>query len=100
MRLAAVFLLCGSVASAQEVMAPRVIDSRDATPNFTATAPTSQGSMWIDSGGSSPLEKDFAVRVFAEEGLIFRSVGPFDLGAYVNTTDSFDQHSPARVNDS
>ena len=49
--------------------------------------------MWIDSGGSSPLEKDFAVRVFAEEGLIFRSVGPFDLGAYVNTTDSFDQRS-------
>jgi hypothetical protein len=93
MRLAALFLLCGSVASAQEVMAPRVITSRDAAPNLTATAPTSQGSMWIDSGGSSPLEKDFAVRVFAEEGLIFRSVGPFDLGAYVNTTGSFDQHS-------
>jgi hypothetical protein len=93
MRLAALFLLCGSVASAQEVMAPRVITSRDAAPNLTATAPTSQGSMWIDAGGSSPLEKDFAVRVFAEEGLIFRSVGPFDLGAYVNTTGSFDQHS-------
>ena len=92
MRLAAVFLLCGSVASAQEVMAPRVITSPDTTPNFTATAPASQGSMWIDSGGSSPLEKDFAVRVFGEEGLIFRSLGPFDLGAYVNTTDSFDQH--------
>lgn len=94
MRLAAVLLLlCGSAASAQEVMAPRVIPSGDGTPNFTATAPTGQGSMWVDSGGSSPLEKDFAVRVFAEQGLIFRSMGPFDLGAYLNTTDSFDQHS-------
>jgi hypothetical protein len=93
MRLATLFLLCTSVASAQEVMAPRIINNRDAVPNITATAPTSQGSMWIDSGGSSPLEKDFAVRVFAEEGLIFRTVGPFDLGAYVNTTDSVDQHS-------
>jgi len=93
MRLAALFLLCASVASAQEVMAPRVITDRDAAPNITATAPTSQGSMWIDSGGSSPLERDFAVRVFGEEGLIVRTLGPFDLGAYVNTTDSFDQHS-------
>ena len=93
MRLAALFLLGASVASAQEVMAPKVITSRDAAPNITATAPTSQGSMWIDSGGSSPLEKDFAVRVFGEEGVIVRSVGPFDFGAYVNTTDSFDQHS-------
>jgi hypothetical protein len=93
MRLAALFLLGVSVVSAQEVMAPRVIISRDASPRVTATAPTSQGSMWIDSGGSSPLEKDFAVRVFAEEGLVFRTVGPFDLGAYVNTTDSIDQHS-------
>ena len=93
MRLTALFLLCGSVASAQEVMAPRVITTRDAAPNITATAPTGQGSMWIDSGGSSPLEKDFAVRAFVEQGLIFRSVGPLDLGAYVNTTDSVDQHS-------
>jgi hypothetical protein len=93
MRLTALFLLCASVASAQEVMAPRVFTNRDAAPNITATAPTSQGSMWIDSGGSSPLEKDFAVRVFGEEGVIVRTVGPFDLGAYINTTDSFDQHS-------
>jgi hypothetical protein len=93
MRLAALFLLCGSVAGAQEVMAPRVITNRDARPNITAIGPTSQGSMWLDSGGSSPLEKDFAVRLFAEQGLIFRTVGPFDLGAYVNTTDSMDQHS-------
>jgi hypothetical protein len=49
--------------------------------------------MWIDSGGTSPLEKDFAVRAFGEEGLIFHTVGPFDLGAYVNTTDSMDQRS-------
>jgi hypothetical protein len=81
------------MANGQEVMAPRVITNRDAAPNITATAPTTQGSMWIDSGGSSPLEKDFAVRVFGEEGLIFRTIGPFDFGAYVNTTDSFDQHS-------
>jgi len=74
-------------------MAPRVITSQDAAPNITATAPTSQGSVWIDSGGSSPLEKDFAVRVFGEEGLIFHTVGPFDLGAYVDTTDSIDQRS-------
>src|ERR1700730_4200403 len=93
MRLTALFLLCAWVASSQEVMAPRVITNRDAAPNITATAPTTQGSMWIDSGGSSPLEKDFAVRVFGEEGLIFRTIGPFDFGAYVNTTDSFDQHS-------
>jgi hypothetical protein len=93
MRLAALFLLCASVASAQEVMAPRVITTRDAAPNITGRAPTTQGSMWIDSGGSSPLEKDFAVRVFGEEGLIVRTVGPLDLGAYVNTTESFDQHS-------
>jgi hypothetical protein len=73
-------------------MAPRVINNRDAVPNITATAPTSQGSMWIDSGGSSPLEKDLAVRVFGEESLVFRTVGPFDLGAYVNTTASVDQH--------
>jgi hypothetical protein len=93
MRFAALFLLGTSVASAQEVMAPRVITSQDAAPVITATAPTAQGSMWIDSGGASPLEKDFAVRVFGEEGLIFHTVGPFDLGAYVNTTDSIDQHS-------
>ena len=93
MRLAALLLLCSSVAGAQEVMAPRVVTSPDAAPNVTATGPTSQGSMWIDSGGSSPLENDFAVRVFAEQGLIFRSVGSFDLGAYINTTDSIDQHS-------
>jgi hypothetical protein len=93
MRLAALFLLCGSAATAQEVMAPRILTSRDTPPNFTATASTSQGSMWIDSGGSSPLEKDFAMRFFAEESLIFHSVGPVDLGAYVNTTDSVDQHN-------
>jgi hypothetical protein len=93
MRLAALFLLCAAVASAQEVMAPRVITTRDAAPKITGMAPTSQGSMWIDSGGSSPLEKDFAVRVFGEESVVFRSVGPLDLGAYLNTTDSFDQHS-------
>jgi hypothetical protein len=93
MRLAALFLLCASVAGAQEVMAPQVITSRDAAPDITATGPTNQGSMWIDSGGSSPLEKDFAVRAFGEEGLVFRTVGPFDLGAYINTTDSVDQRS-------
>lgn len=49
--------------------------------------------MWIDSGGSSPLEKDFVARFFAEEGVVVRTLGPLDLGAYVNTTDSVDQHS-------
>jgi hypothetical protein len=93
MRLAVLFLLFASVASAQEVMAPNVITSRDAAPNITGMAPSAQGSMWIDSGGASPLEKDLAVRMFAEEGLIFRATGPFDVGAYVNTTDSVDQHS-------
>jgi hypothetical protein len=93
MRLAALFLLVASVASAQEVMAPKVIIDKDAAPNVTATAPTTQGSTWIDSGGSSPLEKDFALRVFGEEGVIVRTLGPFDFGAYVNTTDSMDQHS-------
>jgi hypothetical protein len=94
MRLAVVFFLFAATASAQEVMAPKVIiTSRDAAPHITGTAPTDQGSMWIDSGGSSPLEKDFAARLFVEEGLLFHTVGPFDLGAYVNTTDSVDQHS-------
>ena len=94
MRLAALFLLAASVASAQEVMAPKVITDRDATPNITGTAPTGQGSMWIDSGGSSPpLEKDLAVRTFAEQGVVVHTLGPFDIGAYVNTTDSVDQHS-------
>lgn len=93
MRFALLFLLCASVASAQEVMAPQVITSQDTAPRITGTAPTGQGSMWIDSGGTSPLEKDFAVRAFGEQSLVFRTVGPFDLGAYVNTTDSFDQHS-------
>ena len=67
-RLTALLLLSASVASAQEVMAPRVFARRDVTPHVAATGPTTQGSMWIDSGGSSPLEKDFAIRVFAEEG--------------------------------
>jgi len=93
MRLAALFLLAASVASAQEVMAPKVITDRDATPNVTGIAPTGQGSMWIDMGGSSPLEKDFAVRTFAEQGVVVHTLGPFDIGAYVNTTDSVDQHS-------
>lgn len=93
MRLAALFLLAASVASAQEVMAPKVITDRDATPNITGTAPTGQGSMWIDSGTSSPLEKDIAVRTFAEQGVIVHTLGGFDVGAYVNTTDSVDQHS-------
>jgi hypothetical protein len=81
------------VASAQEVMAPQVITGQDNAPRITGSAPSGQGSMWIDSGGASPLEKDFAVRVFAEQSVVFRTVGPFDLGAYVNTTDSVDQHS-------
>src|SRR3954471_936146 len=34
-----------------------------------------------------------ATRFFAEEGVVVNAVGPFDLGAYVNTTDSVDQHS-------
>jgi hypothetical protein len=92
-RLAALLLLSASVADAQEVMAPRVFTSRDATPHVAATGPMTQGSTWIDSGGSSPLEKDFAVRFFAEEGAVVSTVGPFDLGAYVNTTDSVDQHN-------
>ncbi len=92
-KLVALLLLSASVAGAQEVMAPRVVTSRDARPHIAATGPTTQGSMWIDSGGSSPLEKDFATRFFAEEGVVVNAVGPFDLGAYVNTTDSVDQHS-------
>jgi hypothetical protein len=92
-RLAALLLLSASVAGAQEVMAPRVVTSRDARPNVAATGPTTQGSIWIDSGGSSPLEKDFAARFFAEEGVVVNTVGPFDLGAYVNTTDSVDHHN-------
>jgi hypothetical protein len=74
-------------------MAPQVITSHDTTPRITGMAPSGQGSMWIDSGGTSPLEKDFAVRTFVEQSLVFRTVGPFDLGAYVNTTDSVDQHN-------
>jgi hypothetical protein len=93
MRLAVLFLLCASVASAQEVMAPQVITGQDNAPRITGSAPAGQGSMWIDSGGASPLEKDFAVRVFGEQSVVFRTVGPFDLGVYVNTTDSVDQHS-------
>ncbi|MBV9885623.1 MAG: hypothetical protein JO119_03665 [Acidobacteria bacterium] len=91
-RLAVLFLLGVSAASAQEVMAPKVITTSDARPNVTATAPTGQGSMWIDSGGSSPLEKDFCVRFFAEQGVVVRTFAGFDVGAYVNTTDSMDQH--------
>jgi hypothetical protein len=92
-RLAALFLMGVSVASAQEVMAPKVITTSDSAPNITATAPTGQGSMWVDSGGSSPLEKDFAVRVFAEQGVVVRTFAGFDVGAFVNTTGSMDQHS-------
>ena len=92
-RLAVLFLLGVSAASAQEVMAPKVITTSDAAPNVTATAPTGQGSMWVDSGGSSPLEKDFAARFFIEQGVVVRTFAGFDVGAYVNTTDSMDQHS-------
>ena len=54
-RLAVLFLLGVSAASAQEVMAPKVITTSDAAPNVTATAPTGQGSMWVDSGGSTHM---------------------------------------------
>jgi hypothetical protein len=92
-RLAVLFLLGVSAASAQEVMAPKVITTSDASPHVTGSAPTGQGSMWLDSGGSSPLEKDFAARFFVEQGLVVRTFAGFDVGAYVNTTDSIDQHS-------
>ena len=91
-RLALLVLLGASAASAQEVMAPKVITTSDSTPHITGSAPTGQGSMWVDSGGSSPLEKDFAVRFFAEQGIVVRTFAGFDVGAYVNTTDSMDQH--------
>src|ERR1700759_999582 len=92
-RIAGLFLLGVSAASAQEVMAPKVITTSDANPHITGSAPTGQGSMWLDSGGSSPLEKDFAVRFFAEQGVVMRTFAGFDVGAFVNTTDSVDQHS-------
>lgn len=92
-RLAALFLLGVSVVSAQEVMAPMVLTGRDSNPHVTGTAPTGQGSMWVDSGGSSPLEKDFAARFFVEQGVVVRTFAGIDVGAYVNTTDSFDQKS-------
>ena len=92
-RLAVLFLLGVSAASAQEVMAPKVITTSDAAPHVTGSAPTGQGSMWVDSGGSSPLEKDFAARFFVEQGVVVRTFAGFDVGAYVNTTDSMDQHS-------
>jgi hypothetical protein len=90
-RLIALFLLGATVVGAQEVMAPKIIPYQDSPPKLTGMAPTGQGSMWIDSGGSSPLERDFAVRTFVEQGVIVRTVGSIDLGAYANTTDSFDQ---------
>ncbi len=92
-RLALLVLLGASAASAQEVMAPKVITTSDSAPNIAATGPTGQGSMWVDSGGSSPLEKDFAARFFIEQGVVVRTFAGFDVGAYVNTTDSMDQHS-------
>ena len=92
-RLAVLFLLGVSAANAQEVMAPKVITTSDAAPHITGSAPTGQGSMWVDSGGSSPLEKDFCVRFFVEQGVVVRTFAGFDVGAYVNTTDSMDQHS-------
>jgi hypothetical protein len=92
-RIAVLFLLSVSVAGAQEVMAPKVFTNSDANPHVTGTAPTGQGSMWIDSGGSSPLEKDFAARFFVEQGVVVHTFAGFDVGAYVNTTDSMDQHS-------
>src|ERR1700759_400229 len=92
-RLAVLFLLGVTAASAQEVMAPKVITTSDAAPHVTGSAPTGQGSMWIDSGGSSPLEKDFAARFFVEQGVVVRTFAGFDVGAYVNTTDSMDQKS-------
>lgn len=92
-RFSALLLLSASVVGAQEVMAPQVVTWPDARPNFAATGSTSQGSMWIDSGGSSPLEKDFVARFFAEEGVVVHTLGPLDLGAYVNTTDSVDQRN-------
>src|SRR5215475_1566232 len=90
-RLAVLILLGATVASAQEVMAPKVITTSDSTPHIAATGATGQGSMWVDSGGSSPLEKDFAVRFFAEQGVVVRTFAGFDVGAFVNTTDSMDQ---------
>src|ERR1700753_1748370 len=92
-RLAALFLLGASVVSAQEVMAPQVLTDRDSNPHVTGTAPTGQGSMWVDSGGSSPLEKDFAARFLIEQGVVVRTFAGCDVGAFVNTTDSMDQKS-------
>ena len=92
-RLAVLFLLGVTAASAQEVMAPKVITTSDAAPHVTGSAPTGQGSMWLDSGGSSPLEKDFAARFFVEQGVVVHTFAGFDVGAFVNTTDSMDQHS-------
>jgi hypothetical protein len=75
------------------VMAPKVLTGGDGNPHVTGSAPTGQGSMWIDAGGSSPLEKDFAARFFVEQGLVVRTFAGIDVGAYVNTTDSIDQKS-------
>jgi hypothetical protein len=92
-KLALLILLGASATRAQEVMAPVVLTDIEANPHVTGSAPTGQGSMWMDSGGSSPLEKDFAARFFIEQGVVVHSFAGFEVGAFVNTTDSFDQKS-------
>jgi hypothetical protein len=92
-KLALLILLGASATRAQEVMAPVVLTDIEANPHVTGSAPTGQGSMWMDSGGSSPLEKDFAGRFFIEQGVVVRSFAGFDVGAFVNTTGSIDQKS-------
>jgi hypothetical protein len=92
-KLALLILLGASATRAQEVMAPVVLTDIEANPHVTGSAPTGQGSMWMDSGGSSPLEKDFAARFFIEQGVVVHSYAGFEVGAFVNTTDSFDQKS-------
>src|ERR1700722_12640750 len=92
-KLALLILLGASATKAQEVMAPVVLTDIEANPHVTGSAPTGQGSMWMDSGGSSPLEKDFAARFFIEQGVVVRTFAGFDVGAFVNTTDSMDQKS-------
>src|SRR5580698_9272248 len=78
-KLALLILLGASATRAQEVMAPVVLTDIEANPHVTGSAPTGQGSMWMDSGGSSPLEKDFAGRFFIEQGVVVRSFAGFDV---------------------
>jgi hypothetical protein len=71
----------------QEVMTPLAFRSQ---PNSAGRAAEGTGSMWVSGGSASPLERDMPIRVFAEQGLMWRSLGTLDFGAFASGTTSFD----------